>query len=192
MKNLIFCCIIIRTPVIKGQVDSMQNKEAEVQTLIHKMETMIYNFNIVEDYEKKVLQTILNEQGYEELRDVSISLAECHVIDCIERNERINTTAIAKKLNMTKGGISKITAKLLNKNMIESHRPENNQKETYYSLKPLGKKIFQVHEMLHEKAAERFITTFSRYNKEELTLLGRFLDDLTAQIQSILPEQHSK
>lgn len=168
----------------------MQNKELEIKKVIQKIETLIYNFNNIEDYEKRILQAILNDPCWAELQHVSISLAECHVIDCIERNERINTTGIAKKLNITKGGISKITAKLIKKDLIEIRRLENNQKETYYSLKPLGRKIFQVHEILHEKAAEKFTALLKQYSKEELHLAGRLLSDLSIVFRSTIAEQN--
>ncbi|EGO63382.1 MarR family winged helix-turn-helix transcriptional regulator [Acetonema longum] len=167
----------------------MQNKEWEVKKVIQKIETLIYNFNNMEDHEKRILQAILSDPCWAELQHVSISLAECHVIDCIERNEQINATAIAKKLNITKGGISKITAKLIKKDLIELRRLENNQKETYYSLKPLGRKIFQVHKILHEKAAEKFTAILNQYSKEELQLAGRLLSDLTAVFRSTIAEQ---
>lgn len=170
----------------------MKNKEAEVRNLIGKLETLVCSFSSVEDYEKSRLEDLLKEQEQnEELRHASISLAECHVIDCIERNELINTTAIAKKLNMTKGGISKITAKLVKKQMIELQRLANNQKETYYTLTPLGRKAFQVHEMLHEQAQRQFTVLFNTYSQEELCFAGRFLDDLIAAVQSKTIEKNS-
>ncbi|HWR09097.1 MarR family transcriptional regulator [Sporomusa sp.] len=170
----------------------MQSRDLEVQNLIHKIEALVYNFNNIEDYEEKVLQAILNEQDYEELRDVKLSLAECHVIDCIERNALINTTAIAKKLNITKGGISKITAKLIKKDMIEVQRLANNQKETYYTLTPLGRKIFGVHAILHEQAQDRFCRIFSAYKQAELSFADKFLDDLISTFQVTTTEQDRK
>jgi DNA-binding MarR family transcriptional regulator len=164
----------------------MPNKELEILDVIGKIETLVYQFNNIEDYEKRILQAILNEAGYAELRDASVSLAECHVIDCIGRNEHVNTTAIAKHLQITKGGISKITAKLLKKNMIVTHRLDNNQKEIYYSLSPLGWKIFQLHEVLHKKAREKFTAILSGYNQAELAFASRFLRDLTATFQSAI------
>lgn len=167
----------------------MKNNELQIQDLIHKCETLVYYVNDIEGYEKKILQEILNKQGWKELQDVSISVAECHVIDCIERNGMINTTAISQKLAITKGGISKITAKLIKKNMIEVKRLENNQKETYYTLTPLGKKIFRVHEILHEQIAKKFATIFSAYSHEELKFASKFLGDLTSVFKSPLQDK---
>ena len=78
----------------------MDNKASEVQKLIRKIETLIYNLDL-EDYEKRILQAIIKESGNQELQNLRLSLAELHVIDCVERNEMLNTTAIAAKLNIT-------------------------------------------------------------------------------------------
>lgn len=167
----------------------MTNKKQNIQSLIGRVENLVYCFQDLEDYKKQNLETVL-EKGCEELHNVSISLAECHVIDCIERNETVNTTAIAQKLNMTKGGISKITAKLVKKNMIEAYRLANNQKEIYYRLKPLGRTVFTLHEALHEKAEEVFKNAFSAYSQEELEAAGKFLEDMMAAIRTATSEEH--
>lgn len=162
----------------------MKNNELQAQDLVRKVETLVYDINNAEDCETEILQAILSEQNCDELRDMSLSLAECHVIDYIGRTDMINATAIAKKLNITKGGISKITAKLIKKRLIEGQRLLNNQKEIYYSLTALGKKVFNVHEILHEQAQGKFISLFSSYSHEELRVASKFLDDLIMAFQS--------
>ncbi len=162
----------------------MDKQELQIQNLVRKLEILVYQVNNLENYEKKSLQDILKAEVGEELRNISLSLAEYHVIDCIERNERINTTTISQKLTITKGGISKITAKLVKKKMIEVQRLANNQKETYYLLTPLGRKIFRVHEIMHEQAERRFTTFFSAYSRDELNFASRFLADIITVFQS--------
>lgn len=174
----------IKNDICKSWVDSMQNTERKIQNLISQLQVLIYQLNDLEEYQKQALENILVEQGHEELRNVSISLAECHVIDCIERNEMFNTTAIAKKLKITKGGISKITTRLIKKNMIEAYRLTDNQKEIYYRLKPLGRKIFELHEALHMEAEEVFKKIFSAYSQSELEFASRFVSDITAAIRT--------
>lgn len=170
----------------------MQSRDLTVQALMRKLETLVYYVNSIEDYEEKILQAILQEQDWEDLQQVRLTLAECHVIDCIERNALLNTTAIAKRLHITKGGISKITAKLIKKDMIEVQRLANNQKETYYRLTPRGKKVFRIHAILHDQAQAGFIRLFSAYRQEELTFAGQFLDDLIAAFQARPEKQDSE
>ncbi len=182
------CCIMkisFKSDYIdRSWVDSMKNKEKRIENLINQLQVLTYQLNDLEEYEKQALENALLEQGHEELRNISISLAECHVIDCIERNEMFNTTAIAKELNITKGGISKITTRLINKNMIEAYRLTDNQKEIYYRLKPLGRKVFEFHETLHKEAENFFKKIFSAYSQDELTFASRFLTDITTAIHT--------
>jgi len=167
-------------------VGIVKHKDVTVENLIHRIEALAYNLSNTEEYEKKILQAVLNEQEDAEIRNMSLSLAELHVIDCVERNEAMNTTAIAKKLMITKGGISKITTKLIQKNMIEARRLPNNQKETYFSLTTLGRKIFRIHDVLHQRAAGQFSACFANYSKEELRFADRFLGDLLAIFDATL------
>lgn len=175
---------MFKNDINKSWVDRMQNSENRIQNLISELEVLRYQLNDLEEYEEQALKNVLVEQGHEELRHVSISLMECHVIDCIERNAMSNTTAIAKKLNITKGGISKITTKLIKKNLIEAYRVTNNQKEIYYRLKPLGRKVFELHEILHKEAEEALINFFSAYSQDELAFVSRLLGDITAAIRT--------
>lgn len=175
---------MFKNDINKSWVDRMQNSENRIQNLISELEVLRYQLNDLEEYEEQALKNVLVEQGHEELRHVSISLMECHVIDCIERNAMSNTTAIAKKLNITKGGISKITTKLIKKNLIEAYRVTNNQKEIYYRLKPLGRKVFELHEILHKEAEEVLINFFSAYSQDELAFVSRLLGDITAAIRT--------
>lgn len=174
----------IRIYIYKSWVDRMQNSEKKIQSLISELEVLTYQLNDLEEYERQGLVNVLLEQGHEELHNVSVSLAECHVIDCIERNAMSNTTALAKKLNITKGGISKITTRLIKKNMIEAYHLTNNQKEIYYRLKPLGRKVFELHEILHKEAEEVLKKFFNAYSQDELAFVGRFLADINAAIRS--------
>ncbi len=169
----------------------MYNKQVQVQDVITKLETLIYHVSDIEDYEGKKLQAILNEQEYQELHHFSLSLAECHVIDCIERSSKpMNATAIAKQLKITKGGISKITARLIKKDMIIVQRLANNQKETFYSLTVLGKKVFRLHEAQHEKARGEFAALLSTYSSAELVLARKFVSDLIILFRSTVGEKN--
>lgn len=161
----------------------MQNKKLALKQLVEKCTSLANYFSTLEDSEKKLLHSIIKEKGYKEFLDANLSLAECHVIDCIGGSERVNTTAIARKMNMTKGGISKITAKLLKKQMIEVCRLNNNQKETYFMLTQLGEKAFQMHAALHEQVGKRIADYFSSYSYEQVLDANQFLDDLMMAFQ---------
>lgn len=162
----------------------MKQKEAELKELIGKIETLVYHVEAIEGQEEILLQALAGQID-EHLRQAGLSLSECHVLDCMERHAGLNTTAIARKMNMTKGGISKIAAKLIKKDLIEVRRLPDNQKEIYYKLTPLGKQAFELHARLHRIARDEFANRFCLYSPAELQTVKRFIDDLIAILPAI-------
>lgn len=59
---------------------------------------------------------------------------------------------------------------------------ENNKKEIYYTLTAQGKEVFKVHEILHKIESEKFVKILSKYDKEELSIISSFLDDLISEL----------
>lgn len=160
----------------------MDDRETVLGRLIGKVENLPYSLNNIEDHDAKALRAALEEQGGgDELRAAAgLTLAEYHAIDCIGRQEAANATAIARRLGMTRGGISKITAKLVGKRLIEVRRLPDNRKETHYTLTPFGHKVFLAHAKLHAQAAAQLAALFATYSHEELAAADKFLADLTA------------
>ncbi|SHI90292.1 MarR family winged helix-turn-helix transcriptional regulator [Propionispora hippei] len=163
----------------------MKQKEAELKELIGKIETLVYHVETLEGQEEVLLQAALAGQIDGRLQQIGLSLTECHVLDCMERHAGLNTTAIAKQMNMTKGGISKIAAKLIKKDLIEVRRLPDNQKEIYYNLTPLGKQAFGLHARLHRIARDQFTNQFGQYSPAELQTVKRFIDDLIAILPAV-------
>ena len=162
----------------------MQDREQKLQNLVNRLEGLIHNISSQEELKIQVIMDVLNKEWSEKTGGISLSLAECHTIDCIGRNEMFNSTAIAKHLNITKGGISKITAKLVKKNMIETYQTETNRKEIYFRLKPFGQKVFEIHEKLHKEAVNSIKDALSSYSSDELELVSGFLKEITAAIMT--------
>jgi DNA-binding MarR family transcriptional regulator len=154
-----------------------KNGQADYNSIIGKIETLIYHINI-DNTEAKLFKDCLDENGINALDNIAVNLAECHMLACIEDNKPINAVGIAKQLNMTRGGISKIAARLRSKRMITMQHIPDNRKEIFYSLTPLGKQIYQIHNVLHQKTRGRLTNLLSKYNDDELILAGKFLSDL--------------
>jgi len=158
----------------------MQNREEKLRVLIRRLEELSYHIAEQEERNIDILKKIVSEQGNTDLRNVSLSLAECHVIDCIGSNEKFNSTAIARELNITKGGISKITAKLVKKGMIETYRLETNRKEVYFRLMPVGERVYEIHRTLHKNAVSSIEKALGAYSQQDMELASAMLHDITA------------
>ena len=147
----------------------------KINDSINQIESLIYQINEKHN-EEADWKALLDK---EELKDLDkVSLVECHVIDYIGKNRLTNAVNIANYMNITKGGISKIMARLLKKNLIEAHRLEDNRKEIFYTLTISGKRIFSLHEKLHVKVQAKLESLLKKYNKKELNFINDFVKSL--------------
>lgn len=109
-----------------------------------------------------------------------LSLSEAHVIDAIGKDPNITATAIAEKLGITRGGISKIVARLEKKGYLKASAKDDNRKERKLSLTPQGDLAFKAHAKLHQRKLEKLIQLLDKYTDEELEVLIRIFTDFAA------------
>ena len=160
----------------------MDYEKIEINVIISKVATLIDCLNNYQSSHKNLLEDLLVKCDYKDIYNKNLMLSEYHVIDCIGKNQLPNAKFISKELNMTKGAISKLTTKLLEKSLIRGARLENNKKETYYTLTRQGKEVFEIHEKLHKIEHEKFIKMFSKYDDEKLNIINNFLDDFISEL----------
>ena len=120
----------------------------------------------------------------------SISLSECHIIDFIGTHRLCNSTIISQGMKITKGGISKINARLLKKGLIEAHQLKDNRKEVFYQLTPAGKKIFALHQKVHQSAQDKITKAIAAYSPQEQQIIKSFLQNMISLFGNDLPEDH--
>lgn len=107
-----------------------------------------------------------------------INLAEVHCVDRIGTIDLANVTKVANEMEMSRGAISKISKKLLNKGLIESYqRPENN-KEIYFRLTESGQNVFNEHKQCHNQALQEKMSVLEKYGEYEQSIIVRFLRDI--------------
>jgi DNA-binding MarR family transcriptional regulator len=113
--------------------------------------------------------------------------SEVHCIEFIEQNADSNVTKLAESLYMTRGAISKITRKLMDKGLIESYPKPDNNKEFYFRLTDQGRVIYTIHEDLHREFRERDKAVFEQITREQLDSMLSFVDKynkhLDAEVQ---------
>ena len=100
--------------------------------------------------------------------------SEIHCSEYIGNNSEPNVTKLAEAFYMTRGAISKLSKKLIDKGLIESYQKSNNKKEIYFRLTRKGQEIFDVHEELHKKFEERDMPVFEQVSKEEFESILHF------------------
>ncbi len=148
-----------------------------INSMINKMSYLFDNMNHLYEIHEKSLNQHLSEHHHKFLQNKRLVFSEFHVIDCIGKNHLPNTTFIAKELDMTKGAISKITSKLLKKDLITANHLENNKREIYYTLTGPGKEIFEIHKKLHEMERAKLTAIFNKYPPDQWNTIYSFLED---------------
>jgi DNA-binding MarR family transcriptional regulator len=102
--------------------------------------------------------------------------SEVHCIEYIEKNADSNVTKLAESFYMTRGAISKLTKKLIEKGLIESYQKSDNKKEIYFRLTEQGRVIYQIHEDLHNEFHERDKAVFEQVTDEQFDSMLHFVD----------------
>ena len=120
------------------------------------------------------------------------SISELHCIRSIGKTENSNVTKIANELRMTRGAISKITKKQLEKGLITSYMLDCNKKEIYFKLTELGQKIFDEHEKWHEDFEKRNNFFFDKYSEDELVIIKDFIDTYTLYVDNKIESLNKK
>jgi DNA-binding MarR family transcriptional regulator len=101
------------------------------------------------------------------------------VLDAIGRSEPVNGITISEQFRIPKGTVSKITRRLVAKNLINKESLPNNKKEILFRLTPLGRELFQVHRAFDEQMERGFMSFLQCYSDDELRVLVRVLHDAT-------------
>jgi DNA-binding MarR family transcriptional regulator len=101
------------------------------------------------------------------------------VLDAIGRSEPVNGITISEQFSIPKGTVSKITRRLVARNLISKECLPNNKKEILFRLTPLGRELFQVHRAFDKQMERGFMRFLQCYSADELRLLDRVLHDAT-------------
>ncbi len=110
--------------------------------------------------------------------------AEIHMIKSIKENEGIHVTGLADMLDVTKGAVSQIIAKLERKGMIVKELDPGNLSRLSLRLTPKGETAYAGHEALHREFDDLFASALDSADEENKAFLKRFLDDLDARIDA--------
>lgn len=104
--------------------------------------------------------------------------AEAVFLSLINRYPEENASGLSARLNITKGAVTKLSGKLVEKGMIQITRRTDNKKEKYFRLTAKGEEVVQGHQQFHKQANQRLCKYISSLNYEEATLIFQFLNHL--------------
>ena len=110
--------------------------------------------------------------------------SEVHCIEYIGRNIDTNVTKLAESFYMTRSAISKLTKKLIEKDVIESYKKPDNKKEIYFKLTEKGRVIFKVHDELHKEFQERDRVIFQQVTEEQYDIMLNFVENYNRHLDT--------
>jgi DNA-binding MarR family transcriptional regulator len=161
--------------------NTQDSRDVIIEETLRTLTQAAHRFNAVDEVMGKALKQISGPgqgSGVGEL-----SLGEIHFLAAVADFAPINGTLLANALGLTKGGISKMAARLLARDMIAAQRCGEDKKSQYYILTDKGREICIIHKALHEIARSRVAETLSAYSNESLTLFINMLDAISADIE---------
>ncbi|EJS58879.1 MarR family transcriptional regulator [Bacillus cereus] len=115
--------------------------------------------------------------------------SEVHCIEYIENNADSNVTQLAEAFYVTRGAISRMTKKLIQKGLIESYQKSENKKEIYFRLTEEGKEIYKIHEDLHKEFQERDKAVFEQVTEEEFDSIISFVEKYSRHLDAEIKKQ---
>lgn len=111
------------------------------------------------------------------------SYSEVHTLDLIGRTEMPNVKFLSEEMRFTKGAISKITKKLMDRGFITSFKKEDNKKEIYFRLTESGNIVFEKHKTFHEEGIERDQEIFTDFNESEREVILKFMNKVIENLE---------
>ncbi|MDA2451210.1 MarR family transcriptional regulator [Bacillus cereus] len=115
--------------------------------------------------------------------------SEVHCIEYIENNADSNVTQLAEAFYVTRGAISRMTKKLIQKGLVESYQKSENKKEIYFKLTEQGKEIYKIHENLHKEFQERDKAVFEQVTAEEFDSIISFVEKYSRHLDAEIKKQ---
>ncbi|ANF97144.1 MarR family transcriptional regulator [Paenibacillus bovis] len=115
--------------------------------------------------------------------------SEVHCIDYIGKHAECNVTRLAESLYMTRGAISKITKKLIDRQLIQSYQKQDNKKEIYFRLTDQGESVFAIHDRLHREFQQRDQIVFDQITDEQFDSMLRFIEKYSQHLDQEIQKQ---
>jgi DNA-binding MarR family transcriptional regulator len=121
-----------------------------------------------------------------------LSFSELSLMTLIGDFDNIRVTELALKYGATKGAISKMVKKLVQKELVKKSRTQENEKEVLLSLTAMGMTIYNEKEAHFEKLSADVSKELESLTEEQRISLFNILDLVEAHIDEHLDEPNSE
>lgn len=132
-----------------------------------------------ETFQKKMcLESFFLKQKLKEYKP-----SEIHCIQYIGDNSNVNVTKIADAFHMTTGGVTKLTKKLIGKELLSSYQNSDNKKEIYFTLTDTGEEIYKIHCNLDMQFQQRDNEIFNNITDETYKAIMNFFHTYSQHLE---------
>lgn len=83
-----------------------------------------------------------------------LSNGELELLIRISEHPELNVSDLSRKTGVTKSAVTQMSAKLLEKELIEKYSLAQNRKEKYFRLSPGGQAVLDAHREAHKAASQ--------------------------------------
>lgn len=112
-----------------------------------------------------------------------ISVVGYHILDLLNAHSELTGIRISQELGVTRGGVTRAARKMKNEGLIDAVQHEDNKKNIYYRLTPLGRKLVKWHSKMHAELYQQLEKKIvSEFTVEELDTITRFLKEIKGHL----------
>ncbi|OPJ62110.1 MarR family winged helix-turn-helix transcriptional regulator [Clostridium oryzae] len=108
--------------------------------------------------------------------NICLTFAEIHTIDSIGSNDGINITQLALLRGITKGAVSQMIYKLMDKGFVIKQVSPKSDAEIILKLTELGKKVYDAHLNFHKEKNKLIRSKLEKVSKEDYLKLKGAMD----------------
>lgn len=124
--------------------------------------------------------------------DILITVAEIHTIDAIGKNGSINLINLSKIMGVTKGSVSQMIYKLVDKGLVNKSVSPNSDREIVITLTEKGQQAFEGHKQMHIDSALKMNSIVESMPQEVLAASLKYLVSFEERLDELLVEESEK
>ncbi len=118
--------------------------------------------------------------------DLMLTQPEIHTVVSIGDQEGLGVTQLAKLRGITKGAVSQMIYKLVDKGLVEKHVSPDSDAAVSLFLTEKGKEARSEHQKMHENKRIMFASLLDSLPEEALNAMMKFYKEFEKELDTIL------
>ncbi|WP_300673649.1 MarR family transcriptional regulator [Desulfoluna sp.] len=114
--------------------------------------------------------------------------SEIHTIEAIGKNAGINMTDLAALQGVTKGAVSQVIRKLVDKEMVIRMKDEKSDREVLLKLSPTGKVAHDAHKKFHARINPHLLDLVEQADEEKMAFMTEVFKAIDQFCDQVLDE----